>query len=339
MSEAEIAAPSRTGLRRAVGRLAVGAMRASLAFSPRPMTLLLRREFAKSGAERADRLRPDAPTGVDVVVDERYEPHRDSLLDVYIPSDAAEGGRRLPVLLWVHGGAFIGGSKDELDYYFRAIALRGFCVVAIRYSLAPESTYPTPVRQTMAALEHVEAHAGRLHADTSRVFLAGDSAGSHIAAQVAASVVDPDYARKIGVTSTLTADQVRAVVLCCGIYDFATAATDPSMKNFMLACGWAYSGSKDFLNSTYFISTTAVADHITADFPPTLLTVGNVDPLRTQTEGLLVALQNCQVPVETLFYAPTHQPPLSHEYQFDLSLADGRVAFQRIVDFLDSHAT
>ena len=110
------------------------------------------------------------------------------------------------------------------------------------------------------------------------------------------------------------------------------------MKDFMTACGWAYSGTKDFLNSDYFISTTAVADHITTHFPPAFLTVGNVDPLRTQTEGLLAALQNHQVPVETLFYEPTHQPPLSHEYQFDLSLADGQMALDRITAFLQRHS-
>lgn len=338
MIEAEIAAPQRSGWQLAAGRLAITALRASLAVSPRPMALLLRREFAKSGAQRAEQLRPDAPQGIDVIVDEPYEAHRDSLLDVYVPSEAAAAGRRLPVLVWVHGGAFVGGSKEEIDYYFRAIATRGFCVVAIRYSLAPESTYPTPVRQAMAALEHVQVHADRLHADTTRIFLAGDSAGSHISAQVAAAVANPDYARRVGVPASITVDQLHAVVLCCGIYDFPTAATDPSMRNFMRACGWAYSGTKDFLNNPYFISTTAVADHLTTDFPPTFLTVGNHDPLRTQTEGLLVALQSRQVAVETLFYEPQHQPPLSHEYQFDLSLADGRIALDRIVDFLLRHS-
>ena len=338
MTETEIAAPQRSGWRQAVGRLAVGALRASLVVSPRPMTSLLRREFAKSGAERADRLRPGAPTDVDVVVDEAYEPGPDGLLDVYVPREAAQAGSRLPVLVWVHGGAFIGGSKDEIDYYFRAIAARGFCVVAVRYSLAPESTYPTPVRQVMAALEHVQGHADRLHADTARMFLAGDSAGSHISAQVAAVVADPGYGRDVGVSPSITLDQLRAVVLCCGIYDFVTAATDPSMKTFMQACGWAYSGTKHFLDDAHFISTTAVADRITRRFPPTFLTVGNADPLRSQTEGLLVALRNREVPVETLFYEPAHRPPLSHEYQFDLSLDDGRAAFVRIIDFLDRHS-
>lgn len=337
MSEAEISAPERRGWQRAVAKLGLRVMRASLAVSPRPMTLLLRREFAKSGASRAQRLRPLAPPSIQLALDEPYAPHRECLLDVYVPAEAAQAGRRLPVLVWVHGGAFVGGSKDEIDYYFRAVAATGFCVVAIGYSLAPESTYPTPVRQALAALGHIHIHAERLHADPSRILLAGDSAGSHISAQVAAAVTNPEYARKIGVIAPISPDQLRAVVLCCGIYDFATAAADPGMKNFMLACGWAYSGVKDFLHEPYFISSTAVGDNLTPAFPPAFLTVGNVDPLRTQTEGLLTALERAGVQTEMLGYAADHQPPLSHEYQFDLGLADARMALERITDFLHRH--
>jgi acetyl esterase/lipase len=194
-------------------------------------------------------------------------------------------------------------GKDEIDYYFRAVAATGFCVVAIGYSPVPESTYPTPVRQALAALDHVQNHAERLGADPSRILLSGDPAGSHISAQVAAAVTSPEYARKIGVIAPISPDQSRAVVLCCGIYDFATAATD----------------------------------NLTPAFPPAFLTVGNVDPLRTQTEGLLAALKRAGVQTEMLGYATDHQPPLSHEYQFDLGLADGRMALERITDFLHRH--
>ncbi|MGA8046639.1 MAG: alpha/beta hydrolase [Dermatophilaceae bacterium] len=338
MSEAEISAPNRQGWRAVVGKVAVAVVRGSLLISPRPMAHLLRREFARSGAERANRLRPAAPDQIHVVTDERYEAHPDSLLDVYVPSDAPVSGRQLPVLVWVHGGAFIGGSKEELDYYFRAVAANGFCVVALKYSLAPGARYPQPVRQSMAALSYVQAHAARLHADSTRIMLAGDSAGSHIVAQLATAITNPDYAREVGVTAAIGAADLRAVALCCGIYDFVAAATDPSMMRLMQALGWAYSGRRDFLRDEYFVSTTAVADHLTVGFPPTFMTVGNVDPLRTQTEGMFRALQSAGVAVETLFYSADHEPPLSHEYQFDLSLDDALIAFERLIAFLNRHS-
>ena len=73
-----------------------------------------------------------------------------------------------PTIVWVHGGAFVGGSKEELRHWFELLADEGYTVVAPRYSLAPESTYPTPVRQVVAVLGHVCAHAGRLRVDPER---------------------------------------------------------------------------------------------------------------------------------------------------------------------------
>jgi poly(3-hydroxybutyrate) depolymerase len=43
-----------------------------------------------------------------------------------------------PVVMWVHGGGWVGGSKEELATYLQVIASAGFAVVAPRYSLAPE---------------------------------------------------------------------------------------------------------------------------------------------------------------------------------------------------------
>lgn len=334
MSEAEISAPQRRGWRRLAIKLGLTVMRASLVISPRPMALLLRREFDKSGAARAERLRPGVAQAVQVARDEVYGPGEDCRLDVYVPTDRGEDGRPLPIVMWVHGGAFVGGTKDELDYYFRALSATGFCVVAIRYSLAPESTYPAPVEQALQALAHIQGNAARWDADPARIALAGDSAGSHIAAQVTAAITNQPYATTVGVGTDVPPQHVRAVVLCCGIYDFVAAATDPTMATFMKACGWAYSGVKDFLDDQRFITSTAVGDNITADFPPAFLTVGNTDPLRTQTEGFIRALERAGVEVESLSYPSEHRPPLSHEYQFDLELVDARLALERIAAFL-----
>ena len=228
MSEAEISAPERRGWRRAAGKLGIHVMRGSLAVSPRPMTLLLRREFEKFGASRADRLRSRAPQSIQVTRDKIYGPHPDCRLDVYVPRDAAPAGHRLPVLMWVHGGAFIGGSKDEIDYYFRAVAASGFCVIAISYSLAPESTYPTPVRQALAALDHILTHAARLHADPTRILLAGDSAGSHISAQIAAAITNPQYARKIGVDRR--SRPTSRVPSCCAAASTTSSPPPPTRR-------------------------------------------------------------------------------------------------------------
>jgi acetyl esterase/lipase len=137
-----------------------------------------------------------APEGIERLADEPYGDGPDAVLDVYHRTGARCPA---PTIVWVHGGAFVGGSKEELRHWFELLADAGYTVVAPRYSLAPESTYPTPVRQVMAVLGHVCAHAGRLRVDPHRLVLAGDSAGAQLAAQVATLVTSPVYAEQVGI--------------------------------------------------------------------------------------------------------------------------------------------
>ena len=80
----------------------------------------------------------------------------------------------------MHRGGWIGGSKEELAVYFRLIAREGYVVVAPRDSLAPETRYPSPVRQEMDVLSYVQSNAVRLGVDPTRLVLAGDSAGAAV---------------------------------------------------------------------------------------------------------------------------------------------------------------
>jgi acetyl esterase len=181
-------------------RVVVLGLRASLAVSPKPMAWALRYQFRRSAPARGARQLNDAPADIVTVVDERYDPSPDALLDVYVPGEAARSGSALPVVVWIHGGAFVGGSKEEIGGYLRMIAGRGFAVIGVRYTLAPKGRYPTPIRQVMAALGHIQIHAERLHIDPMRIVLAGNSAGAQISAQAAALITNPKKARPVMAT-------------------------------------------------------------------------------------------------------------------------------------------
>src|SRR5689334_24721422 len=116
------------------------------------MALLIRRQFAASGAAMAAKLEPLAPAGIAIVRDEAYGDAPDARLDVYTPQRTVDAGAALPTVVWVHGGAWVGGSKEEMSPYYRLLADWGYTVVSVGYSRAPEARYPVPVRQTMAAL-------------------------------------------------------------------------------------------------------------------------------------------------------------------------------------------
>ena len=168
---APLGPPARPGL---VGRVVLwcilAAVRASLVLSPRPAALLVRKIFAAGGRRTAAGLARHAPTGVASILDERYGEDADMQLDVHRP-DSAVGP--LPLVVWIHGGGFVGGAKHELADYLRLVASHGYVVAAPGYSLAPEQRYPTPPRQVMEALTYLQANAGRLGIDPEHIALAG----------------------------------------------------------------------------------------------------------------------------------------------------------------------
>jgi len=306
-------------------------VRTSLWFSPRPVALLVRRQFAAGVVERTARLEAMAPTDVGAVLDERYGPAPDEVLDVFTPAGVSG---QLPTVLWTHGGAFVGGTKDELRGWFRLLAARGLTVVAPRYTRAPDARYPTPVRQIMTALHHVQEHAPRLHVDPSRLVLAGDSAGAQISAQVTTIATVPSYATLVGIRPSVEPAQIRGVVLSCGVFDLAHLSPDSPLRDVLRACGWAYSGDRHFERDEHFLSTMSVARHVGAAFPPVFVTVGNADPLRPQSVHLAETLAGHGVDVETLFPPADHVPALEHEYQFEADTKDGSAALDRIAHFI-----
>jgi acetyl esterase/lipase len=304
--------------------------------SPWPSVLMIRYAFDE-GAQRAKAsIAPHVPArGVAARYGLAYlsgEPA--AKLDLFVPEHAAGP---LPVVVWVHGGGFIGGTRSDLAGYLQVLAHRGYAVAAIDYTLAPEARYPTPVRQTNAALAWIGDNAARFGIDPARVFLAGDSAGAQIAAQAALGITEPTYARSIGVTPGLPREALRGVVLFCGPYDPALLDFDSAFGHFMRTVLWSYLGTRDPADPR--VAAMDLAPHLTPGYPPTFISVGNADPLARQSYLFADALRAKGVTVDTLFFPADHSPALGHEYQLLLSTADGRLSFERFVAFLDTHAS
>src|SRR5262249_49043366 len=75
---------------------------------------------------------------------------------------------------------------------------------------------------------------------------------------------------------------------------------------------------------------------VTPGFPKSLISVGDADPLATQSYELARALRLQGVEVVTLFFDQPEAPALPHEYQFDLRLPQARQALERSVGFLEA---
>jgi len=100
---------------------------------------------------------------------------------VFAPDGGASHGS--PVLLYMHGGAFIVWSPEVLAAVTRAIATKsGVVVVSIDYRRAPQHTHPSALDDTVAAYRWLREHAAGVGGDPRRVAIGGDSAGAMLAA-------------------------------------------------------------------------------------------------------------------------------------------------------------
>lgn len=104
-------------------------------------------------------------------------------LDIYYPENAAG---KLPVIVDIHGGGWMAGSKEINKNYCLDIASRGYCVFNLNYRLAGKYRFKDQIEDIFAALEWIYNAAENYPADLNNCFLTGDSAGGHLAFCVAA---------------------------------------------------------------------------------------------------------------------------------------------------------
>lgn len=301
--------------------------------SPWPSAMLIRYMFDTDGKRTNANLANRVPAGVSGVLNETYDPgDPDARLDVFYPARAQESGASLLTVVWIHGGGFLGGSKDQIASYAKILAAAGYTLAGVEYSLAPEKTYPTPLRQVNTAVAYLAKNASRLHVDPNRFVLAGDSAGALIAAQLAGIVTSADYARAIGITAAIQAHQLVGVLLYCGPYE---PAHGERVGWLVRTAMWSYSGRRDFVNDPKF-ATLSILDHLTPQFPTTFISVGNADPLAPQSRKLAAALERLGVRVDALFFPEDYSPALPHEYQFNLDFVAAQQALKQSTEFLAS---
>ncbi|WP_334179544.1 alpha/beta hydrolase [Pseudoxanthomonas sp.] len=300
--------------------------------TPWPSVLATRYLFDRGAEEAAARLAPRVPDDVGVtrgLVYDAADSH--ALLDIY-RGRTVDATR--PTIVWFHGGGFVSGRRDDIANYLKILAGRGFTVVNVDYTIAPEATYPAPIRQANRALAYLSANRTQLGINADRFVLAGDSAGSQIAAQTAAMLTNPAYARLLEISPGVDAGQVAGALLFCGVYDLGQMGEGGGVAGwFVNAAAWAYSGRRDWREDERF-RTMSLPPHLTPAFPRTFISAGNADPLEPQSRAMAQALHRQGVSVTEVFYPADYAPPLAHEYQFDLGTAAGRGVLDAAVAWL-----
>lgn len=303
--------------------------------SPWPTALIIRAAFEDQAAKTVKEMQAYQPAaGIGQKLDVPYGADgKNTTFDVFSPANSAG---LLPTVMWIHGGAWISGDKANVRPYARILASHGYTVVAVNYTVAPEAVYPVAVTQLNDALGFLTAHADQYRIDTDRIVIAGDSAGSQYTAQLATMITSPVYAAQVGLTPAISPNQVRGVVLNCGIYDVNGIPDAPGIGGWGFRTAlWAYLGTKDWSN-TRGGQLMGTLDDVTADFPTTWISGGNADPLTAnQSEPLAARLTKLGVDVTSVFYPKNTEPALPHEYQFHLDFDASKSALSSTIAFLD----
>jgi acetyl esterase/lipase len=130
--------------------------------------------------------------GVERVANLRYgDAGRRNLLDLYRSRARPSGG---PVLIHMHGGGYTGGRKNSqsLPLLYR-LASQGWVCVSANYRLRPAARHPDHLIDLKRVIAWVRAHGHEYGADPTLLFLAGSSAGAHMASLAALTPNDPAF--------------------------------------------------------------------------------------------------------------------------------------------------
>ncbi len=293
------------------------------------------------------RLHPNARPArhrVEVETNVRYRPGTgpDHVLDIYRPI-----GRPgpLPVVFYVHGGAFQILSKDTHWMMGLAFARHGYLVVNISYRLAPAHRFPAAIDDTCVAWLWLLRELDRLGGDRNRIVVAGESAGGNLITALTLATVQrraEPYAQAVFDAGVVP----RAALPFCAVLEvsrperFARRRPVPPWVDAVLRglessyLGDAPPADRDLADPLVAIERAAAiaGDGPAFDrpLPPFFAPVGTADVLLDDTRRLEKALTRLGVPCEARYY-----PDEIHAFHALVWRPQARVCWRDALAFLD----
>ncbi len=244
------------------------------------------------------------------------------LMDLYVP----ETNRPVPVIVWIHGGAFVGGDKRQAWRYAPTFAKAGYVVASINYRLLP-ATYPSQIHDVKGAIRFLRANASKFGLDPHRVALLGTSAGGLLACQVGVSCGHIAWEGTVG-GHLEESSCVQAVINCFGSFSYDNLRAGRVSENKLRRMGRLL--NCDIYNDTCFARLKEMAPEFYIDptDPPFLILHGVNDlavPV-SNSRQFAYKLRAAGVPTELIV-----DPVMGHDARLTM------VYFPQIHSFLIRH--
>ena len=219
-------------------------------------------------------------------------------LDLHLPDKA-----RPPLIVFVHGGAWRGGSKADMP--LGALVREGFAVASIDYRLSPQAPFPAQAHDIKAAIRFLRAEQTRLGIDARQIVIAGSSAGGHLAAIVGVTNGEKELEGSVG-THLDTSSDVQGIVSYFGASNLNTIlsqSTEHGLKMRVPALQLLLGGQPT--EKLDLAKLASPVEHLDAHDPPLLLIHGEADPQMppAQSKEFAAAYERAKLPV-TLVMIP-----------------------------------
>lgn len=213
-----------------------------------------------------------------------------------------------PILFYIHGGGFFGGSMDVVEESMKMLAEKsGICIISVGYRLAPENPYPVGHKDCFTVLKWVAEHAAEFGGDRKSIFVSGDSAGGNLAQYCTTrdweeglgivkgqlllyptlnmAGVEDQYFKPEMDQFEMTPKQKKGLSKMIGMFSGMTSGLEGILKTSEV--------KNDYLNPY---------TRNAAKNPPTFLAVGEHDFLKIETLGYGVKLYEAGVETKIILY-------------------------------------
>jgi acetyl esterase/lipase len=209
-------------------------------------------------------------------------------LDIYQPKNLQ---KKAPLLIFVHGGSWKKGDKDDYRRYLVDYAQKGYITATVAYRFSQEAIFPAAFDDVVCAIKWLKANAANYNIDTNNIALLGGSAGGHLVMMAGYHGTDANYTPEC---ETIGDARVKAIVNLYGPADLTTdfAINHPTVHQFV---GASYSEATKGL-----FQAISPIQYITEGDPPTLTFHGTIDEVVPIAQGdmLQEALQQKNIDSE-----------------------------------------
>lgn len=212
------------------------------------------------------------PAGVKLEANLSYSQYPETVADVFTP--AGQGAEKRPGVIVIHGGGWVGGTKEAMyDSYVRRYLEKGFVVANVEYRLAKAAKAPAAVEDALKAANWFIDNASKWNVDRKRIVVTGGSAGGHLALMVGLANKSASLGKPV---------KVAAVVNFYGITDVADQLSGTNMRQYAVTWVPDEPGRIDLARRVSPLT------YVRKDVPPVLTIHGDADQTVPYEHGIQI---------------------------------------------------